>query len=110
MCFVESTQIDNLIPEMMLGHLEGNIIQMIKQCILSLNFAPQKTQDLCTNNDDQCISEERQVLLTQTMDRYANMRGIYFVKYLSGTWDAGAMDVHIASLENCTKVLSTAVC
>ena len=43
MCFVESTQIDNLIPEMMLGHLEGNIIQMIKQCILSLDFALQKT-------------------------------------------------------------------
>ena len=44
------------------------------------------------------------------MDRYANMRGTYFVKYLSGTRGAGATDVQVVSLATHTQMLSTVAC
>ena len=41
------------------------------------------------------------------MDPYANMRGTYFVKFLSGTYGTSTVETHIASLATRTKVLST---
>ena len=41
------------------------------------------------------------------MNRYANMRGTYFVKYLAGTRRASATDTQVASQATRTKVLNT---
>ena len=41
------------------------------------------------------------------MDRYVNMRGTYFVKFLSGTQGASTTDTQVALLATRTKVLGT---
>jgi hypothetical protein len=107
-CFVESVYLDNLTLEMLVGHPEGNIIQVIKSFILGSDIALKKINDLCSSDDENVYStEEKMLILKYIMDRYANMRGTYFVKFLSGTRKASATDTQVASLATRTKVLST---
>ena len=51
-------------------------------------------------------SEEKQLVIKYVMDRYANMRGTYFVKYMSGSQCACATDAQVASLATRTKVIT----
>ena len=63
----------------MVGHPEGNIIQVIKSHLLNSSEVMLKFDGLY---GDGCYSsEEKQLVIKYVMDRYANMRGTYFVKY-----------------------------
>ena len=80
MCFVESTYLTNLILKMMMAYNDGDITSKIKFGILSHDelrdgFSCVSGSD---NEDDNCL------LLAYIMERYANMRGTYFVKHLKG--------------------------
>ena len=103
-CFVESVFVDNLTLEMMVGHPEGNIIQFVKSYLLKSDEVMLKFDGLC---GDGCYSsEEKQLVIKYVMDRYANMRGTYFVKYMSGSQGASATDAQVASLATRTKVIT----
>ena len=106
-CFIESVYLDNLTLEMLVGHPEGNIIQVIKSFILGSTIALKKIDNLCSDDENIYTIEERMHIFKYIMDRYANMRGTYFVKFLSGTRGASATDTQVASLATRTKVLST---
>ena len=61
-------------------------------------------RSLCGNG---CYSsKEKQLIIKYVMDRYANMRGTYFVKYMSGSQCASATDAQVASLATRTKVIT----
>jgi len=106
-CFVESVYLDNLTLEMLVGHPEGNIIQVIKSFVLGSDIALKQINDLCSDDENSCSIEDNMLILKYIMDRYANMRGTYFVKFLSGTRKVSATDTQVASLTTRTKVLST---
>ena len=79
-CFVESTYLANLTLKMMMAYNDGDTISKIKFGILSHDelrdgFSCVSGSD---NEDDNCL------LLAYIMERYANMRGSYFVKHLKG--------------------------
>ena len=103
-CFVESIYVDNLTLEMMVGHPEGNIIQVIKTHLLKSGEVMLKFDGLC--GEGYYSSEEKQLVIKYVMDRYANMRGTYFVKYMSGSQCASATDAQVASLATRTKVIT----
>ena len=53
---------------------------------MGLDVALRKFDDLFDDDGaKQYTAEERYKLLLYVMNRYANMRGTYFVKYLAGT-------------------------
>ena len=104
MCFVESVDVDNLSLEMMMGRPEGKSMQVVKLHLLKSSEVLLKFDGLCGNG---CYSsEEKQLLIKYIMDRYANMRGTYFVKYMSSIRGASATDAQVASLATCTKVIT----
>ena len=90
-----------------MGHPEGNIIQVIKSFVLGSDIALKIINDLCSHDENSCSIEDNMLILKYIMDRYANMRGTYFVKFLSGTRKVSATDTQVASLATRTKVLST---
>ena len=46
--------------------------------------------------------------MSYIMDRYANMRGTYFVKFVRGSGSAGTVDSQVASQSSQAKVLNAA--
>ncbi|KAL9181669.1 hypothetical protein ACHAXT_012012 [Thalassiosira profunda] len=85
---VESTYLANLNLEMMMAYVEGNLIHLIKTKILASDVVVDQFAKLC-NEDGERDADEMQLLLSYIMDRYANMRGTYFVKYLKATGNGG---------------------
>jgi hypothetical protein len=79
-CFVESTYLANLTLKMMMAYNDGDIISKIKFGILSHDDLRDRFSCLSgsDNKDDNCL------LLAFLMERYANMRGTFFVKHLKG--------------------------
>jgi hypothetical protein len=79
-CFVESTYLANLTLKMMMAYNDGDIISKIKFGILSHDDSRDRFSCLSgsDNEDDNCL------LLAYLMERYANMRGTFFVKHLKG--------------------------
>ena len=79
-CFVESTYLANLTLKMMMAYNDGDIISKIKFGILSHDDSRDRFSCLSgsDNEDDNCL------LLAHIMERYANMRGTYFMKHLKG--------------------------
>jgi hypothetical protein len=79
-CFVESTYLANLTLKMMMAYNDGDIISKIKFGILSHDDLRDRFSCLSgsDNEDDNCL------LLAYLMERYANMRGTFFVKHLKG--------------------------
>ena len=79
-CFVDSTYLANLMLKMMMAYNDGDIISKIKFGILSHDDSRDRFSCLSgsDNEDDNCL------LLAYIMERYANMRGTYFVKHLKG--------------------------
>jgi len=65
---------------MMMAYNDGDIISKIKFSILSHDDSRDRFSCLSDsdNKDDNCL------LLAYIMERYANMRGTYFVKHLKG--------------------------
>ena len=82
-CFVESVYLDKLTLEILVGHHEGNIIQIIKSFILGSDIVLKKINGLYSNDENVYLTKETVLILKYIMDRYANIRGTYFVKLLS---------------------------
>ncbi len=75
-CFVESVYLVNLSLKMMLAYKDGNIISIIKTSILSNNGAWERFDALFLSDVVEC---ECQCVMAFIMERYANMRGTFFV-------------------------------
>ena len=81
---------------------------MIKSHILGSELALNKFAGLFGNEGHAYAKDERKLLLNYIMDRYANMRGTYFVKFLRGTQRASITDIQIGSQATRTRVQSKA--
>ena len=97
-CFVESVYPDNLTLEIMMGHPEGNIIQLTISSILSFDLALQKFDRLCIDDEHKYSAKDKRLLLQYMMDRYANIRGTYFVTFLSGKRGASTTETQVILL------------
>jgi len=64
----------------MLAYSDGDIVTRIKTSILSHNEMREKISFLSGSDNN----AENQLLLTYIVERYANMRGTYFVRHLKG--------------------------
>jgi hypothetical protein len=78
-CFVEIVYFANLSLKMMSADKDGNIISVIKMSILSNTGAWGRFDALFLSNVVQC---ERQCVMAYIMERYANIRGTFFVRHL----------------------------
>jgi hypothetical protein len=79
-CFVESNYLANLTLKMMMAYNDGDIISKIKFGILSHDDSRDSFSCLSGSNN----KDDNRFLLAYIMERYANMRGTYFVKHLKG--------------------------
>ena len=79
-CFVESIFLANLTLDMMLAYNNGDIISKIKLSILSNSSACERFAALF--DSDVPNEETQQSVMEYILDRYANMRGTYFVRHL----------------------------
>ena len=111
-CFVESVYLDNLTLEMMMAHADGDIIHVIKIKLLNSSIAKDRFAIICNNdNNYEPFSDgEMMSLLKYILERYANMRGSYFVKYLKGTTKRSSVDKLVQSQATRTKVVNAAAC
>ena len=92
---------------MLVGHPEGNIIQVIKSFVLKCVIALKNSNDMCSDGENMCTAEETSLILKCIMDRYANIWGTYFVKVLNGKRGANTMNTQVTLLKTCTNILST---
>jgi hypothetical protein len=79
-CHIESIFLANLTLKMMLAYSDGDIVTRIKMSILSHNEIRESISFLLGSDN----KAENQLLLTYIVERYANMRGTYFVRHLKG--------------------------
>jgi len=110
-CFVETVYLANLTLEMMMAYANGDIIYVIKTAILESEIAREKFMAVCNNDDTTEVvnEEEAKLLMKYILERYANMRGSYFVKFLKGTGNGGSsVDKLVNSQATRTKVVSAA--
>jgi len=109
--FVESVYLDNLTLDMMMAYADGDIIHAIKTAILDSEVAREKFMAICNNEDttERFSDDEAIKLMKYIMERYANMRGSYFVKHLKGTGNGGsAVDKLVRGQATRTKVITAA--
>jgi hypothetical protein len=92
-CFIESTYLANLTLKMMIAYNDGDIISKIKLGILSHDDSRYRFS--CLSGSDN--KDDNHLLLVYIMERYANMRGTYFVKHLKG--DSGDQLKKLASCQ-----------
>ncbi len=78
---IESIFLANLMLKMMLAYSNGDIGPRIKMTILSHNEIRESISFLSGSDN----KAENQLLLTYIIERYANMRGIYFVRHFKGS-------------------------
>jgi hypothetical protein len=101
-CFIESVYLANLFLKMMMAYTDGDIISQIKQSIL----ANERAKEIFTSLSglDKC-----QYLMDYILERYANMRGTFFVRFLKG--NSGNQVKKLAeSPATRTKVANAVVC
>jgi hypothetical protein len=79
-CVIKSIYLANLTLKMMLAYNDGDIVTKIKLGILSHNDTRDRFSCLSGSNNE----DDNQQLLVYITERYANMRGTYFVKRLKG--------------------------
>ena len=84
-CFVESVYLSNLTLQKMRAYYDGYIVDKIKINMLANDIALDKFKCLCNNEscsefDDNSIKR----VMKYMMERYANMRGTFFVRHLKG--------------------------
>jgi hypothetical protein len=79
-CLVERIFLANLTLKMMLVYNNGNIVVRIKESILSHDGT--RDQFSCLSGSDNDV--DNQLILSYIIERYANMRGTYFVRHLKG--------------------------
>ncbi len=80
LCCIESIFLANLMLKMMLAYSNGDIVTRIKMSILSHNEMRERISFLSGSDN----KADNQHLLTYIVERYANMRGTYFVRLLKG--------------------------
>ena len=104
LCRIESIFLANLTLKMMLAYSDGDIVTRIKTSILSHNEMRGKISFLSGSDN----YSENQLLLTYIVERYANMRGTYFVRHLKG--NCGNLIQKLADMQATrTKVAHTVV-
>ena len=79
-CVIESIYLANLTLKIMLAYNDGDIVAKIKLGILSHNDMRDRFSCLLGSDN----KDDNQQLLVYITERYANMRGTYFVKHLKG--------------------------
>ena len=79
-CLIESIFLANLTLKMMLAYNDGNIVAKIKESILSHDGMRDQFSSLAGSDND----VDNQLILSYIIERYANMRGAYFVRHLKG--------------------------
>ncbi len=75
-CFVESVFLANLSLKMMLAYVEGDITSQIKISILGNERAMERFAAMLGADFDTCQCQQ---LMAYILERYANMRGTFFV-------------------------------
>ena len=79
-CRVESIFLANLTLKMMLAYNDGDIVTRIKKSILLHDGMRVRFSRLLGSENE----VDNQLILSYIIERYANMRGTYFVKHLKG--------------------------
>ncbi len=79
-CHIESIFLANLTLKMMLAYNDGDIITRIKESILSHDGMRDRFSRLSVSDNE----VDNQLILSYIIERYANMRGTYFVRHLKG--------------------------
>ena len=79
-CRVESIFLANLTLKMMLAYNDGDIVTRIKKSIL-LHDGMRVRFSRLSGSDNEV---DNQLILSYIIERYANMRGTYFVRHLKG--------------------------
>jgi len=107
-CFVESVYLENLNLNMMMAYCDGDIIHVIKVALVKDAVAFQKFREICNNdeNDEPFTDNEVKRLMQYVLDRYANMRGTYFVKYLNSSGKKSSVEKMVSSQSRRTQVLN----
>ena len=111
-CFVESTYLANLTLKMMRAYADGDIVDKIKRSLLSSDVAIEKFTTLFDNERCQSFTDaDKQEVMKYMMERYANMRGTYFVKHLKDNGNGNLVN-KMAAIQKATrtKVASAVVC
>jgi hypothetical protein len=105
-CFVESVFLANLLLKMMLAYIGGDIMSQIKISILGNERAMERFTEMSGINFDTCQCQQ---LMAYILERYANMRGTFFVRHLKG--NSGDQIKKLAeSQATRTKVVNAVVC
>ncbi len=105
-CFVESTYLSNLTLKMMQAYADGDIVHKIKLALLESDVATKKFDELC-RYDISLSSDNKQQIMKYLMERYANMRGTFFVKHLKGNCSGNIVDKLAESQATRTKVANS---
>jgi hypothetical protein len=79
-CLIERIFLANLTLKMMLAYNDGNIVAKIKESILSQDGMRDRFSSLAGSDNN----VDNQLILPYIIERYANMRGTYFVRHLKG--------------------------
>ncbi len=105
-CFVENAFLANLSLKMMLAYNDRDIISQIKISILGNESAMERFAEMSGINVDTCQCQQ---LMAYILERYANMRGTFFVRHLKG--NRGDQIKKLAeSQATRTKVANAVVC
>lgn len=105
-CFVESVYLANLSLKMMMAYADGDIIASIKTSIISNQTARDMFAALSGNLFD---ANECSELMAYILERYANMRGTFFVRQLKGN-SSNQIKKLADSQATRTKVANAVVC
>ena len=111
-CHIESVYLFNLTLEMMMAHADGDIIHVIKTKMLDCPTTKGKFEAVCNNEDNDVpfSNDEMRLLLKYVLERYANMRGSYFVKYLKGSSGRSSIKKKVESQRTRSKVINMVAC
>ena len=110
-CFVESVYLSNLMLQMMRAHADGDIVDKIKTNLLANDIAFDKFKCLC--NDESCSEfddDNIKRIMTHMMERYANMRGTFFVRHLKCNGSGNIVQKLTKSQATRTRLANAVVC
>jgi hypothetical protein len=107
---VENVYLANLTLKMMKAYADGDIVDKIKTTLLSNTVAVEKFTSLCDNEYCGSLPEsDRKEIMKYIMERYANMRGTFFVRHLKGNCSGNLVDQLAKSQATRAKVAASVV-
>ena len=108
--FVETVYLANLTLKMMRAYADGDIVIQIKRSLLSNSVAIEKFDALCNNDSCESFSQEdRLKIMSYLMERYANMRGTFFVKHLKNNGNGNLVNKLAENQATRTKVANAVI-